>query len=55
VLEWIGFFSLKDGERQWLDLAAQAVDTKSAACCQDVMLGKRQAGRSRPARPAFPG
>jgi hypothetical protein len=31
VLDWIGYFSLMDGERQWLDLAAQAVDPTSPA------------------------
>jgi hypothetical protein len=25
ILDWIGFFALKEGERQWLDLAAHPV------------------------------
>jgi hypothetical protein len=31
VLEWIGLPLLRDGDQQWLDLAAQVVDSRSAS------------------------
>jgi hypothetical protein len=49
VLTWVGLPTIRDGERQWFDLAAQAVDTVPA-----VRPGAASLGWTPSALPATP-
>jgi hypothetical protein len=44
VLHWIGLTSLRDGQRQWIDLAARAAEPAPAGAAHTVRNGQRGPG-----------